>query len=107
VARALAQRLVFVIGLVGLVAPLAAGCGPVGYLTIVTRDANRALVEARTAGAPRAAPYEWTAAMLYLERSHELAGYARWQESLALARRASALARAATQLARRGGSVQR
>jgi hypothetical protein len=93
--------------LVALVALLCTGCGPVGYLTMVTRDANRALLEARVAGAPRAAPYEWTAAMLYLERSHELAGYARWQDSLALARRASALARAATRLARGGAAVQR
>ena len=81
------------------VLPLLGGCGPVGYLATVTRDANRAVLEARAAGAAKAAPYEWTAALLYLERSHELAGYARWQEALALGRRAAALARAATQRA--------
>ncbi len=81
-------------------AGLCGGCGPIGYLAIVTRDANRAVLAARAAGAPRAAPYEWTAATLYLERSHELAGYARWQESLALARRASSLAQAAAARAR-------
>jgi hypothetical protein len=102
VARALAQRLLEMV-----VGVMLAGCGPVGYLTIVTRDANRALVEARAAGAPRTAPYEWTAAMLYLERSHELAGYARWQDSLALARRASSLAHAATKRARSSAAGQR
>jgi len=66
---------------------LASGCGPAGYLAIVTRDANHAVQEAKAAGAPRLSPYEWTSAILYLERSHELAGYARWQDSLALGRR--------------------
>jgi hypothetical protein len=76
------------------------GCGPVGYFGTVTRDATRAVTEARAAGAAQAAPYEWTAALLYLERSRELAGYARWQDALTLGRRAAALARAAAERAR-------
>ena len=80
------------------------GCGPAGYLSVVTRDANHAVQEAKAAGAPRLSPYEWTSAILYLERSHELAGYARWQDSLAFGRRAAAMARAATDHARRASN---
>ena len=63
------------------------------------RDARGEATRLATAGAQarRArSPYEWTSAMLYLERSREVAGYARWQDALSLARRATALARAAT-----------
>jgi hypothetical protein len=75
---------------------LGVGCGPVSYVVLETREATRAVTEARDAGAAKLAPYEWTSAMLYLERSREVAGYARWQDALSLARRATALARAAT-----------
>lgn len=87
--------------LLGLIAVALAACGPAGYYAGVTRDATRAVIEARTSGAPRLAPYEWTSAMLYLERARELAGYARWQEAMALGRRAAALARAATERTRK------
>ena len=86
-------------GLLGAVL-LGVGCGPISYVVVETREATRAVTEARDAGAAKAAPYEWTSAMLYLERSRELAGYARWQDALSLARRATALARAATQRAK-------
>ena len=80
---------------------LVGGCGPAGYYAGVTREATRAVIEARAHGAPKLAPFEWTSAMLYLERARELAGYARWQEALALGRRAAALARAATERTRK------
>jgi len=82
-------------------------CGPVGYVGGVVREAGRAVVEAEQAGARRAAPYEWTAALLYLEEARTLAGYARWQEALAMGRRSAALARSATARARRSPAESR
>jgi hypothetical protein len=79
----------------------AVACGPASYYPTVSREATRAVLEAREGGAARLAPYEYTAALLYLERAKELAGYARWQDALTLGRRATVLARAAGERARK------
>jgi len=75
------------------------GCGPVSYLGAVRREASRAVAEAGAAGAAERAPYEWTAALIFLDRARDLAGHSRWQESLACGRRATDFARAASKRA--------
>ncbi len=71
---------------------LVTGCGPATYVSVVTREASHTLAEAGVHGAAQRAPYEWTAALVYLDRARELAGYARWQDALVCGRRASTLA---------------
>ncbi len=90
-----------------VLAMCATACGPAGYYSGVAREATRAVVAARKAGAAKTAPYEWTGALLYLERARDLAGYARWQDALALGRRAASLARAAEERARRAPGAPR
>ncbi|MCC6750771.1 MAG: DUF4398 domain-containing protein [Deltaproteobacteria bacterium] len=58
---------------------LLGGCGPVHYLVQVTARAQRALAEAKTAGAERLAPYHYWSAVTYLEMAREKAGYADYQ----------------------------
>ena len=56
-----------------------AGCGPVGYVSQVTRSAAVAVDEARAAQADRYAPYWWTRATQYLHMAREVAGRADFQ----------------------------
>jgi hypothetical protein len=58
------------------------GCGPVQYVSQVTLQATRAVRNADEAHAAELAPYEYTIAVESLHKARELAGYARWQESL-------------------------
>ncbi len=85
-------RLCFFGGFALSMGALGTGCGPASYVSVVTRDASRTLAEAGAHGAAQRAPYEWTSAILYLDRARELAGYARWQDALVCGRRASTLA---------------
>lgn len=74
---------------------LAAGCGPLRYVSGVTGDASSAVDEARAAKAEELAPYWWTRAVEYLARARHEAAEADWQA----ANRFGALAREAAQTA--------
>jgi hypothetical protein len=92
--------------LVGSTCALGAmGCGPIEYLAAVPFSASGAVAEARHMDAERYAPYEITAAQEYLHKSRELAGYARYQSSVAFARKASRNAEKARQLSRDKGTA--
>src|SRR4051794_40066215 len=79
---------------------LAAGCGPVQYVSQVTLQATRAVRNARDARAPELAPYEYTFAAESLHKARELAGQSRWQESLRFGRDALKYGHDAETLAR-------
>jgi len=55
--------------LVAASAALLGGCGPFGYLGKVSRDATRAVADAKQAGAEQYAPYEYWGAVTYLEQA--------------------------------------
>jgi hypothetical protein len=71
-----------------LITLLSAGCGPIEYVTTVTFQATKAVSQARRAGADKTAIYDYTLAAEYLHKSKELAGHARWQESVRFGKRA-------------------
>jgi hypothetical protein len=79
---------------------LSSGCGPVEYLSGVTFGASRTLAEAKAAQAPVLAPYEYTAATEYLQKSRELAGYARFDDAVLFGKKAGELAAEAVRIAR-------
>lgn len=64
-----------------------AACGPV-QSTAFQLDAETMLEAARTAQADRYAPYEWTAARLYLAKSREEVGYSEYETAVDYARKA-------------------
>ena len=66
-------------------------CGPV-QSTAFLLDADVQLSAARTAGADRYAPYEWTAANLYLHKAREEIGYSDFEVALDFAQKASKFA---------------
>jgi hypothetical protein len=87
----------------GFVAGLAlasSACGPIEYLSTVTFDASRVVAEAKGSRAADLAPYEYTAAAEYLHKSRELAGHARFEESVRFGRKARELGRLAREIAR-------
>jgi hypothetical protein len=88
--------------LAAALAPLAA-CGPVRS-TSALLDAEAQLDAARTAGARTAAPYEYTAAEVYLRAAREADGRARYDEGTRLAARATELGRAAAAKANAGAA---
>jgi Domain of unknown function (DUF4398) len=63
-------------------------CGPV-QSTAYLLDADVALEAARTADAEKYAPYEYTAARLYLLKAREEVGYSDYDVALDFARKAS------------------
>ena len=77
---------------------LAAGCGPVQSAAWMM-DAEVALQSARTAGAAEKAPYELTAAELYLHKAREELGYAEYEVALDFARKATRSAQEARERA--------
>ncbi len=81
---------------------IAVGCGPIGY-TVTVLDATEAVEEARTAGAPATAPYEYYYAQAFLDKAREEAGEAEYQNSMELSGTASTYGRRARDLARRRG----
>ncbi|MCA2980527.1 MAG: DUF4398 domain-containing protein [Myxococcaceae bacterium] len=88
--------------LAGVVALLAlAGCGPV-QSTGLLMDADVMLEAARTAQAERLAPYEWTAAQLYLHKSREEVGYSEYEQAVGYAKKAVDFATRARDAAVRG-----
>jgi Domain of unknown function (DUF4398) len=69
-------------------------CGPV-HSTALLIDADRQVEEARKAGAENDAPYEWTAATLYLHKAREEVGRSQYEYAVAFARKATTYASAA------------
>jgi hypothetical protein len=89
--------------LAGVVALLALmGCGPV-QSTGLLMDAEVMLEAARTAQAERLAPYEWTAAQLYLHKSREEVGFSEFEQAVEYAKKAVDFATRARDAAARGG----
>jgi hypothetical protein len=89
---------------IAVAAPLA--CGPVRSTAFLT-DADNQLEAARQAGAEKHAPYEWTAATLYLHKAREEMGRSQYEYAVDFARKAStyaAEARAAAVKAAKGTS---
>ena len=73
-------------------------CGPV-QSTAHLLDADVQLEAARTAQADKLAPYEWTAANLYLHKAREEVGYADFEQAVTYAQKASKFANAARDVA--------
>ncbi len=65
-----------------------AGCGPV-QSTAYLLDAEVQIEAARTAGAEKLAPYEWTAANLYIHKAREEIGYSDFEVGVEFAQKAS------------------
>ena len=68
-----------------------AGCGPLRS-TAHLLDADVQIQAARTAGAEKLAPYEWTAANLYILKAREEVGYSDFQAGVDFAEKASRFA---------------
>lgn len=73
---------------------LVGGCGPVESTAVIS-DAQVAISGARSADGPRLAPYEFTSAELYLEKSREERGYADFEVAIEYARKSRDFARQA------------
>ena len=68
---------------------LLAACGPIQYLANTPFAATPTIFEAQRVNADKYAPYEMTAAREYLHKARELAGYARFQDSIECARKST------------------
>ncbi len=77
---------------------LSLGCGPI-QSTALLLDADVALDSARTANAEKLAPYEYTAAHLYLLKAREEVGYSDFEVAVDFARKAAKFAREAREKA--------
>jgi hypothetical protein len=75
------------------------GCGPVQYISQVTQNAASEVAAAKTAGADKLAPYEYTTAVLYLHKAREEAGYSDYQAAIRFGRKAELMARKARRMA--------
>jgi hypothetical protein len=73
-------------------------CGPVRSTAHLV-DADVQLEAARMAGAPRYAPYEYTASTLFLEKAREEVGYADYDVAVRFAERAARFAKEAKEKA--------
>lgn len=87
-------RLVSLLVFVGAVS----ACGPV-QSTAYLLDADVALEAARTAGADKYAPYEFTSARLYLVKAREEVGYSDFEVAVDFAKKASRFANEAREKA--------
>lgn len=83
---------------------LCAGCGPFGYLKKVSRDADRAVADAKAAGAEDYAPYEYWGSQAYLEQAKIMMGYSEYERSFDYGTRAMQLAKEAKDKADRVAS---
>src|SRR5512132_1156112 len=81
-----------------LAAPLMSACGPM-QSTAYLYDADIQLEAARTAGAEKAAPYEWTLANLYIHQAREEVGYSNYESAVEFARKAAVNAKKAREIA--------
>ena len=64
-----------------------AGCGPLKSTSHLL-DAEVQIQAARTAGAEKLAPYEWTAANLYIHKAREEVSYSDYQAGVDFAEKA-------------------
>ena len=76
------------------------GCGPVLY-SVHVRPAERAIEEARQAGAEEHAPYEYFYAQAQLEKAREEAGQGDYQDAIGCAEQAEDFGVRARNMARR------
>ena len=74
------------------------GCGPIQSTSLIM-DADAQLEAARTADAPKYAPYEYTLADAYLHKAREEAGYAEYQDAIEYGRKSEELANRARAIA--------
>jgi len=90
----------FFAGLVLVVyAAMGSGCGPLQYVSQVTQRAATEVAAAKSAGADKLAPYEYTTATLYLHKAREEAGYSDYQAAIRYGKKAEIMARKARRLA--------
>ncbi len=80
------------------VAGALSGCGPVRSTANIL-DAEVQIQAARTAGAEKLAPYEWTAANLYIHKAREEVSYSDYQAGVDFAVKASKYANEAREKA--------
>ncbi|HEU4726270.1 MAG TPA: DUF4398 domain-containing protein [Kofleriaceae bacterium] len=73
------------------------GCGPIVYVSEVTRHASDSVEAARAANAEKYAPYWWTRATQYLTKAREVAAHADFQGANRFGRLAAEAADQATQ----------
>lgn len=92
-----------------LVAPVLLGslvaCGPIKS-TVNLVDANSQLEAARAAGAEKQAPYEWTAANLYLHQAREEVARSEYELAIDFADKASKYASQARAMAEKATKAQ-
>lgn len=98
------RRLLQLVSVVALCA--AAGCGPFGYLKKVSKDASKAVADAKAAEAETYAPYEYWGAVSYLEQAKVLMAYSEYERSFDYGVRAKQLAEEAKEKADRRESGQ-
>lgn len=89
-----------VAGLLTAAATFSAGCGPIQYITYITLQASRQVETAKGLRAEKYAPYEYTAAVENLAKAKELAGHARFQDSVEFGKRSRDFAKKAQSVAR-------
>jgi hypothetical protein len=90
-----------------ILAASAAACGPTKS-TAVIMDADVQLTAAKTAGAEKLAPYDYTAASQYLHKAREEQGYSDYEEAIDFAEKARSHATVAKQkamVAKNNGAV--
>ncbi|HEX8818465.1 MAG TPA: DUF4398 domain-containing protein [Archangium sp.] len=78
------KRLLALVAAAGVLA----GCGPVRSTSHLL-DAEVQIQAARTAGAEKLAPYEWTKANLYIRKAREEVSYSDYQAGVDFAEKAS------------------
>ncbi|MBM7117962.1 DUF4398 domain-containing protein [Archangium primigenium] len=81
------KRLLAVVAVAGALC----GCGPVKSTSHLL-DAEVQIQAARTAGAEKLAPYEWTAANLYIHKAREEVGFSDYQAGVDFSVKASRFA---------------
>ncbi|MBK6529456.1 MAG: DUF4398 domain-containing protein [Deltaproteobacteria bacterium] len=80
-------------------AAAASGCGPVLYMVNLS-GAQHAVEEARQAGGPQRAPYEYHFALEHLRKAQEFAGTAEYQDAVDMASVAEDYGNRAREIAR-------
>ena len=78
------KRLLVLVAVAGALS----GCGPIKSTSHLL-DAEVQIQAARTAGAEKLAPYEWTAANLYFHKAKEEVGYSDYQSGVDFAEKAA------------------
>lgn len=86
--------------LAAVLAVASSGCGPIQYITYITLQASRQVETAKGLRAEKFAPYEYTAAVENLRKAKELAGHARFQDSVEFGKRSRDFAKKAQSVAR-------